>query len=93
INAVLMRKKMIQLSSKFMGKNEQIHSIIYKKKLGLPNIELDKFKEESFDEIYKKGYGNENLINNYISKFHQLTENENGISKIVRIIKKRYFFD
>ena len=93
VNAVLMRKKIIQLSSKFMGNNEQLHSKIYKKILGLPDIELSNFKEEFFDDAYTKSYGDENLINKYISNFHKLTEAENGTSKIIRIIKERYFFN
>ena len=92
INAILMKKKIIQLSSKFMGKNEIIQSKIYKDKLGLPSIELDKFNEEIFDEIYKKTYNvNKNLLNEFISKNHNLNEGEDGVSKIIRVIKKRYF--
>jgi len=93
VNAVLMRKKIIQLSSKFMGNNEQLHSKIYKKILGLSDIELSNFKEEFFDDAYKNSYGDENLINKYISNFHKLTEAEDGTSKIIRIIKERYFYN
>ena len=75
-----------------MGKNEIIQSKIYKDKLGLPSIELDKFNEEIFDEIYKKTYNvNKNLLNEFISKNHNLNEGEDGVSKIIRVIKKRYF--
>ena len=92
INAILLKKKIIQLSSKLMGKNKQSHFTVYKNKLGLPSIELDKFNEEIFDEVYKKTYNvNKNLLNEFISINHNLSEGEDGVKKIIRIIKKRYF--
>ena len=91
VNAILLRKKIIQLSSKYMDKNEQLQSNVYKIKLGLQKIELDKFNEENFDSIYKKSYPNQDLLNNYISNFHELNDGENGTSKIISTIKKRYF--
>ena len=93
VNAVLMKKKIIQLSSKYMGINEQYHSEIYKKNLGLSEIEIDNFNEDNFDEIYQKSNFDKDLLNNYLSNFHLLDNNEKGSVKIVKTIKKKYFSD
>jgi hypothetical protein len=93
VNAVLMKKKIIQLTSKYMDKNEQYHSTIYKKKLGLSKIEIDNFNEDNFDEIYQKCNFNKDLLNNYLSNFHLFDNNEKGSVKIVKTIKKKYFSD
>ena len=37
-----------------MGKNEREHSIVYAKKLNIINIDLNKFKEDHFENLYQK---------------------------------------
>lgn len=91
VNAVLMKKKIIQLTSKYMGKNEQYHSEIYKKNLGLSKIEIDNFNEENFNEIYQKSNFDKGLLDKFINNFHLFDSNEKGSTKIVKTIKKKYF--
>ena len=91
INAILMKKKIIQLSTKHVGNNFQLHCKTYKKKLNLQSIDIDTFKAEHFDAIYKESFVNNAILNEFISNHHKLNDNESGISKIIRVIKSKYF--
>jgi len=91
INAILMKKKIIQLSTKHMGKNFHLHCKTYKKKLNLQSIDIDTFQTNQFETVYKKSFVNNDTLNEYISNYHRLSGEETGVSKIVNTIKKRYF--
>ena len=91
INAILLKKRIIQLNSKFLGKNEQMHTNTYKKKLDLVKVELDKFSEKDFDKIYDQSLLGEVNYEKYINTFHCFDKNKKGIETIVDIIKSKYF--
>jgi hypothetical protein len=91
VNAILLKKKILLLSSKFMGQNEKLHTEVYKKRLGLTKVQLDEFKEENFDEIYNKSFINEDLFKNFISNYLFFDNKEKGSTKIVNTIKEKYF--
>ncbi len=91
VNAVLLNKKIIQLSSKHMNKNSQYHSTIYQKKLGLPKVEITNFYEDTFEKIYNQSTFDNDLLKSYVSNFHLLDNHEKGRNKIVKIIKEKYF--
>ena len=91
IDAFLLRKKLITISSKAMDQNQIDGAMHYHKHAGVMNIDIDQnldFEKEDFlkqlDEATKKY---DDYINNYIAPDGQ----QLGYEKIIKILKERYF--
>ena len=91
INALLLKKRVIQLNSSYMGINMINNTEIYRKPLDLIKVELENFKEENFEIVYGSSKINDKHYTNYISTFHCFDNKISGTQKIVDVIKNRYF--
>ncbi len=91
IDAILLNKKIFSLSSIYMGRNERKHSVVYAKKLNIINIELSNFKEEYFENLYKKSSESNKKFENFKKTYHQHDYTETGSSKIIKTIRSRFF--
>lgn len=91
INALLLKKRVIQLNSSYMGINMINNTEIYRKPLDLIKVELENFKETDFEIIYGSSKIKDKHYTNYISTFHCFDDKISGTQKIVDVIKNRYF--
>ena len=91
-DAILLKKKAIGLISNYMSKNEITHT---KKKASICGYTTLNIKDDfNFDKNKLISTLNSKIINNYeknISNHHCFEPNVNGMEKIVKIIKERYF--
>tara|TARA_B100000965_G_C19592240_1_gene758485 strand:- start:1716 stop:2921 length:1206 start_codon:yes stop_codon:yes gene_type:complete len=90
IDAVLLKKNIIGLTSDIMGENGARQSQAYSNMIGYLNVntknEIEK-KEELLNIMKKNIKNYDNYINNYISFDKSIL----GMDKIIDIIKERYF--
>mgnify|MGYP006209317897 CR=1 FL=1 len=90
IDAVLLKKKIIGITSDFMTKNENLHSKVYSDLVGYMSLntkEIDINKQT----MLKKLNDNIKKYDYYINNFLHFDDNKLGIEKIISIIKERYF--
>ena len=90
LDAVLLKKKIIGLTSDSMGKNEINHSIAYSKLIGYMNLNT-KISTIEKQEILKKLNNNIKKYDYYIENFLHFDDNKLGIDKIIDTIKEKYF--
>jgi len=91
IDAILLNKKIFSLSSKYMGKNERRHSLVYSKKLDIINIDLANFKEEHFENLYQKSSEFNKKFEDFKKTYHHFDHTETGSSKIIKTIRSKFF--
>ena len=89
VDAILLKKRILALTSDFMGTNEINYSLNNIKRYGIKhlNIERDypKSKEYILDEIERKIKN----YDQYISKHLCFDKNVNGYDKIIKILKEK----
>ena len=90
LDAVLLRKKIIGITSDFMSKNEINHSKAYSKLIGYINLNT-KITTLKKQEILKKLNDNIKVYNYYIQNFLHFDDNKLGIEKIIDTIREKYF--
>jgi hypothetical protein len=92
IDAVLLKKKIIGLTSDIMGLNGAKQSHAYSNIIGYLNLNTKNEIKEKNDllDIMKNNIKNyDNYINNYIS----FDPNKIGLDRVVNVIKEKYFND
>ena len=92
IDAIILKKKVLTLYSDHLDKNLQKGSTQYKNKLGILQLNIkDVNKLVEKENLIKAMNYNIKNYENYINQNIKPDTDELGYSKIVRIIKERYF--
>ncbi len=90
IDAVLLKKKIIGITSDFMSKNEIEHSKAYSNLIGYMNLNTKEINIEK-QTMLKNLNDNIKIYDSYINNFLHFDDNKLGIQKIIDTIKERYF--
>ena len=89
VDAVILRKRIIGLWSRFMDINQIQHSKMYPKLIGYQRINFENFDYDKKDLLKLL---NKNLINysSFIKNYHCHKKNIKGIDEIIKILKQKY---
>ena len=91
IDAILLKKKIIGITSDFMTKNENLHSKVYSDLAGYMNLNTKEIIINK-QSMLKKLNDNIKKYDHYINNFLHFDDNKLGIEKIIDTIKERYFY-
>ena len=91
MDAILLKKKIILLTTSLQGKNSMNVGGGYHKKVGIFKINLDNYEFKNKKTLLNQL--NKSRINqlNYIKSYLAPDGNNLGFEKIIRIIKDRFF--
>ena len=90
IDAVLLKKKIIGITSDFMSKNEIEHSKAYARSINYMNLNTKNLNIEK-ELILNELNDNIKKYDNFINNFLHFDDDKLGIQKIIDTIKERYF--
>ena len=90
-DAILLKKKIIGLTSSFMSENEILHSSNYPKKVGY--LQLNTINDFKFDPINLLEKMEKKIENydDFISRYHCFNKDKIGSDEIIRILKEKFF--
>ena len=91
IDAFLMRKKLITISSKAMDQNQMDGAMHYHKHAGVMNIDIDQNLDFEKEDLLKQLDDATNKYDNYISNYITPDGQQLGYKKMIKILKERYF--
>ena len=93
IDAILMNKKIITLTSNFLDENMDRGSLLYHKKVGifLMNIQDNIITSSNKDEIISTLYNSKKKYSDYIKSNVAPDGDRLGYEKVIKVLKNRFF--
>ena len=89
VDAVILKKYIIGLWSRYMDNNQIEHSKTYPRKVGYIRINFENYKYDK-TELNKVLNDNITKYSNFIKNYHCHKKGKLGIDQVINLIKKRY---
>ena len=89
VDAILLKKKILGLTSDYMGLNEINYSLNNIKRYGVKHLNVEKDYDKSKEYILNQMESNIHYYDKYISQYLCFDKNISGYEKIIKILKEK----
>ena len=91
--AVLLKKRLLGVTSNYMSQNEINHAKVNPKRFGYPSLNTEKDYNFNKEELLEKLNNSISNYDKHINKYHCITPNKKGTEEIIRTIKTEFFIN